>query len=96
MIKFNKNESIQTDESLIFAKFILNQKYLVIFSSFELYLFKNNEINKNAYEEVKRKEHNIIGHFRVKELYEEETCFIAQDDRTKDCLFFDVMPWIQE
>ena len=96
VIKMNNNESIINNESFVFAKFILNQKYLVIFSSYNLYLYKNNENKKNVYDEIKRKEHNIIGHFRVKELYEEDTCFIAQDDRTKDCLFFDVMPWIQE
>ena len=96
IIKMNKKESLQNNESLIFAKFILNQKFLVVFSSYNLYLYKNNESKTNDYNEIKRKEHNIIGHFRVKELYEEETCFIAQDDRNKDCYFFDVMPWIQE
>ena len=95
-IYLNKSESMKNDESLMFAKFILNQKYLVIFSSHALYLYKNNENKKNVYEEIRRKEHNIIGYFRIKDLYEEETCFIVQDDRSKDCLFFDVMPWIQE
>ena len=96
IIKMNSKESIQNNESFIFAKFIFDQKFLVVFSTYNLYLYKKDESNNNVYNEIKRKEHNIIGHFRVKELYEEETCFIAQDDRTKDCLFFDVMPWIQE
>ena len=43
---------------------------------------------------MKKKEHNIIGYFKVKELIDEETCFITQDERTKDCLFFDVKAWI--
>ena len=92
----NSKESIQNNESFIYAKFIFDQKFLVVFSTYNLYFYKKDESNNNVYNEIKRKEHNIIGHFRVKELYEEETCFIAQDDRTKDCLFFDVMPWIQE
>lgn len=96
IIKMNSKESIQNNESFIFAKFIFDQKFLVVFSTYNLYFYKKDESNNNVYNEIKRKEHNIIGHFRVKELYEEETCFIAQDDRTKDCLFFDVMPWIQE
>ena len=96
LIYMNINEKIQNDELLIFAKFILNQKYLVIFSSYYLYLLKNDENKNNNYKEIMRKEHNIVGYFTVKEIFEEETCFIAQDDRSKDCLFFDVMAWIKE
>ena len=96
LIYMNINEKIQNDELLIFAKFIFNQKYLVIFSSYYLYLLKNDENKKNIYKEIMRKEHNIVGYFTVKEIFEEETCFIAQDDRSKDCLFFDVMAWIKE
>ena len=96
LIYMNINEKIQNDELLIFAKFIFNQKYLVIFSSYYLYLLKNDENKNNNYKEIMRKEHNIVGYFTVKEIFEEETCFIAQDDRSKDCLFFDVMAWIQE
>ena len=96
LIQMDNKETFRNDESLIFSKFILNQKYLVIFSSYALYLYKNKDNKNYVYQEIKRKEHNIIGYFRVKELYEEETCFIIQDDRTKDCLFFDVIPWIKE
>lgn len=96
LIQMNKDEKIQDDEFFIFAKFILNQKYLVIFSSNYLYLLKNEKSKKNIYQEIKRKEHNIIGYFRVKELFEEETCFIAQDERSKNCLLFDIKPWIQD
>ena len=92
----NDKEIFECDESLIFAKLILNQKYLVIFSSYALYLYKKDNNKNNVYQEIKRKEHNIIGYFRVKELYNEETCFIISDDRSKNCLFFDVLPWIQE
>ena len=96
LIKMNDKEIFECDESLIFAKLILNQKYLVIFSSYALYLYKKDNNKNNVYQEIKRKEHNIIGYFRVKELYNEETCFIISDDRSKNCLFFDVLPWIQE
>ena len=90
----NIDENISNDESIIFAKFILSQKYFVIFSSYALYLYKIDENNKNTYNQIKRKEHNIIGYFHVKELLEEETFFIVQDDRTKDCYFYDVSPWL--
>jgi len=94
IIKINIDENISNDESIIFAKFILYQKYFVIFSSYALYLYKIDENNKNIYNQIKRKEHNIIGYFHVKELLEEETSFIVQDDRTKDCYFYDVSPWL--
>ena len=94
IIKMNIDENISNDESIIFAKFILSQKYFVIFSSYALYLYKIDENNKNTYNQIKRKEHNIIGYFHVKELLEEETSFIVQDDRTKDCYFYDVSPWL--
>ena len=96
LIEFDNDESVQNDETFIYAKFIFKEKYLVIFSSNALYIFKRDESKMNLYKLKKRKEHNIIGYFTVKELIEEETCFITQDNRTKDCLFFDVMPWIQE
>lgn len=96
LIELENDENIQNDETFIFAKFILKENYLVIFSSSALYFFKKDENKINIYKQIKRKEHNIIGYFTVKELIDEETCFITQDNRTKDCLFFDVMPWIQE
>jgi hypothetical protein len=96
LIEFDNDESVQNDETFIYAKFIFKEKYLVIFSSNAIYIFKRDESKMNLYKLKKRKEHNIIGYFTVKELIEEETCFITQDNRTKDCLFFDVMPWIQE
>ena len=95
-IEFAQDGNMKNDESLIYAKFILKEKYLVIFSSYTLYLFKKDEDKMNIYKQKKRKEHNIIGYFKVKELIDEETCFITQDDRNKDCLFFDIMPWIKE
>ena len=90
------DEIIKNDEILIYAKIFLNEKYLVIFSSYSLYLFKNSGSKDNTYKEIKRKEHNIIGYFNVKELFMEETCFIVQDDRSKDCFFFDFKPWIEQ
>ena len=90
----DNNENTQNEELVIFAKFILNEKYLVIFSSCALYLLKKDEFKNNIYKQIKKKEHNIIGYFKVKELIDEETCFITQDERTKDCLFFDVKAWI--
>ena len=87
---------MKDDESLVYAKFIFKEKYLVIFSSNSLYIFIKDENKMNIYKQKKRKEHNIIGYFKVKELIDEDTCFITQDERTKDCLFFDVKPWIQE
>ena len=96
LIKMDDNNMIKNDEILIYAKFILNEEYLIIFSSYSLCLYKNSGNKDNIYKEIKRKEHNIIGYFNVKDLYMEETCFIAQDDRSKDCFFFDVKPWIDE
>ena len=96
LIEFDNDENIQNDETFIYAKFIFKEKYLVIFSSNAIYIFKRDESKMNLYKLKKGKEHNIIGYFTVKELIEEEACFITQDNRTKDCLFFDVMPWIQE
>ena len=96
LIKMDDNNIIKNDEILIYAKLILNEEYLIIFSSSYLYLYKNNGDKENIYKEIKRKEHNIIGYFNVKDLYMEETCFIAQDDRSKDCFFFDIKPWIEE
>ena len=96
LIKMDDNNIIKNDEFLIYAKLILNEEYLIIFSSSYLYLYKNNGDKENIYKEIKRKEHNIIGYFNVKDLYMEETCFIAQDDRSKDCFFFDIKPWIEE
>ena len=95
-IEFAQDENMKDDESLVYAKFIFKEKYLVIFSSNSLYIFIKDENKMNIYKQKKRKEHNIIGYFKVKELIDEETCFITQDDRNKDCLFFDIMPWIQE
>ena len=93
IIEMNEKENIQNDEILIYAKLILELKYLVIFTSYAIYLFKIDNSNNNVYKEVKRKKHYIIGYFSVRQLNEEETCFIAQDDRTKKCLFFDIQPW---
>ena len=89
-----KLKTLNDDEYFIFAKFILNQKYLVIFTSSSIYLFYENK--KNTYEEIKRKEHSIVGYFQVRQLLDKETCFIVQDDRIKDCLFFDISLWIQK
>jgi len=91
-IEINKNEKNKNDELLMYAKLIYEQKYLVLFTSNAIYLFKVDNEN-NTYKEIKRKVHNIIGYFTVRQLNEEESCFIAQDDRSKKCLFFDVSPW---
>ena len=91
-IEISKNEKNKNEELLMYAKLIYNQKFLVLFTSNAMYLFKNNN-NNNTYKEIKRKVHNMIGYFTVRQLNEEESCFIAQDDRTNKCLFFDVSPW---
>ena len=96
LIEMNKNEKNKEDEILMYVKLIISQQFLVIFTSFAIYLFKiNKNYNNKIYKEVKRKEHNIIGYFNVRQINEEETCFIAQDDRTNKCLFFDVSSWTQ-
>ena len=94
LIEMNKKEIIQKDEILMYAKFILDLKYLVIFTSHAIYLFKNDNKENNIYKEIKRKKHYIIGYFNVRQLNDEETCFMTQDDREKKCMFFDVFPWI--
>ena len=91
-IEISKNEKNKNDEILMYAKLIYDQKFLVLFTSNAIYLFKNDN-DKNTYKEIKRKVHNIIGYFTVRQLNEEESCFIAQDDRSNKCLFFDVSPW---
>ena len=92
----NKNEKNKEDEILMYVKLIISQQFLVIFTSFAIYLFKiNKNYNNKIYKEIKRKEHNIIGYFNVRQINEEETCFIAQDDRTNKCIFFDVSSWTQ-
>ena len=93
IIEFNKKEKNKNDEIIMYAKFICELKYLVIFTSYSIYLFINDNSEDNIYKEVKRKEHYIIGYFKVRQLNEEETCFIAQDDRNRKCLFFDVFSW---
>jgi hypothetical protein len=94
LVEMNKKENIQKDEILIYAKFILDFKYLVIFTSYAIYLYNKNNDKNNIYKEIKRKRHYIIGYFNVRQLNEEETCFMTQDDRTKKSLFFNVFPWI--
>ena len=94
LIEMNKKEIIQKDEILMYAKFILDLKYLVIFTSHAIYLFKNDDKQNNIYKEIKRKRHYIIGYFNVRQLNDEETCFMTQDDREKKSMFFDVFPWI--
>ena len=91
-IEISKNEKNKNDEILMYAKLIYDQKFLVLFTSNAIYLFKNDN-DKNTYKEIKRKVHSIIGYFTVRQLNEEESCFIAQDDRSNKCLFFDVSPW---
>ena len=91
-IKISKNEKNKNDELLMYAKLIYAQKFLVLFTSNAMYLFKNDN-NNNTYQEIKRKVHNIIGYFTVRQLNEEDSCFIVQDDRSNKCLFFDVSPW---
>ena len=91
-IEISKNEKNKNDEILMYAKLIYDQKFLVLFTSNAIYLFKNVN-DKNTYKEIKRKVHSIIGYFTVRQLNEEESCFIAQDDRSNKCLFFDVSPW---
>ena len=96
IIELNKNEKYSNDEIIMYAKFISEQKYLVIFTSYAIYLFKINNIQDNIYKEIKRKEHYIIGYFFVRQLNEEETSFITQDYRTNKCQFFDIVPWIKK
>ena len=94
-IEMNKKEKNKDNEILMYAKFIYDKSVLVIFTSYSIYLFKiDNNDEDNIYREIKRKEHYIIGYFIVRQLNEEESCFIAQDDRTKKCLFFDVNTWL--
>ena len=96
IIEMNKREKNKDNEILIYAKFIYDRKILVIFTSYSIYLFKiNNNDEDNIYKEIKRKEHYIIGYFMVRQLNEEDSCFIAQDDRTKECLLFDVNTWLK-
>ena len=87
-------EKTKKDEILIYAKFIFEEKFLVIFSSYAIFLFQKDFDKKNNYKEIKNKPHYIIGYFKVRQLIEEESCFIAQDDRNKKCSFFDVLNWI--
>ena len=96
IIEMNKREKNKDNEILIYAKFIYDRKILVIFTSYSIYLFKiNNNDEDNIYKEIKRKEHYIIGYFMVRQLNEEDSCFIAQDDWTKECLLFDVNTWLK-
>ena len=91
-IELSRNEKNKNDEILMYAQLIYDQKFLVLFTSNAIYLFKNDN-DKNIFKEIKRKVHSIIGYFTVRQLNEEESCFIAQDDRSNKCLFFDVSSW---
>ena len=93
IIELSKSEKNKNGEIIMYANLIYEKKYLVIFTSYSIYLFINDNPEENIYKEIKRKEHYIVGYFKVRQLNEEEACYIAQDDRTKKCLFFDVLSW---
>ena len=95
IIELKKEEKNKNDEIIMYANLINEQKYLVIFTSYSIILFAKDNSEDNIYKQIKRKEHYIIGYFKVRQLYEEETCFVVQDDRTKKCLLFDVFSWFQ-
>ena len=95
IIELKKEEKNKNDEIIIYSNLIKEQKYLVIFTSYSIILFEKDYSEDNIYKQIKRKEHYIVGYFKVRQLYEEETCFIVQDDRTKKCLLFDVFSWFQ-
>ena len=78
-IEMNKKEKNKDNEILMYAKFIYDKRVLVIFTSYSIYLFKiDNSDEDNIYRELKRKEHYIIGYLIVRQLNEEESCFISK------------------